>query len=179
MFTHMHRLYRSRKRNYMPMNRLDTELRFKAQRWTKKRLQRLVDLRARERSDLEFKQEAGDGRSLKNPLAAMANSGGGSILYGVKETDTAATRLTPIPLAGIEEKLRQVNEGIDPPVAFEVDVVRLTAAGRGVVAVRVSPAAAGTVHLVEGRAPVRIGTTTNYMSSEQLRRWIQEGRAPS
>ncbi len=52
MFSHMRRLYRSRKQNYMPMNRLDTELRLKSQRWTKKRVETLVEKEARERSDV-------------------------------------------------------------------------------------------------------------------------------
>ena len=179
MFAHMHRLYRSRKRNYMPMNRLDTELRMSAQRWTRKRLETLLMEQGRERSDLEFKSVVESGSALLKTWAAMANSGGGTILYGIEEDASTASALAPIRLLGVEERFRQANEGIDPPIDFDVDIVRLTpGASTGVVAVRVAPAVAGTVHLVNGRAPVRVGSTSGDMTSEQLRRWIQEGRPP-
>lgn len=180
MYAHMHRLYSSRKRNYMPMNRLDTELRMKGQRWTRKRVEALILEETRERSDLEFKVSAESGSALLKPWAAMANSGGGSVLYGVEEKASAARALAPIPLKGVEERFRQANEGIDPPVAFELDLVRLASgASAGVVVVRVASAVAGIVHLVSGRVPVRVGTTTGDMTSEELRRWIQEGRQPT
>src|SRR5262249_31572641 len=93
--------------------------------------------------------------------------------------DSAADHIERIPFHGIEEQIVQLNAGIDPPVRLEVTRVPIDGDDGGVVCVRVSAAAAGTVHLLESRAPARSGTTTRYMESEEIRRWIRESKRPS
>lgn len=79
---------------------------------------------------------------------------------------------------GIEERFQQLNSRIDPPVTF--NVVRLPTGPDtcGVVCVRIAPASPGIVHFVDHRAPVRSGTTTRYMTAEEIRRWIREEQRP-
>jgi predicted HTH transcriptional regulator len=109
----------------------------------------------------------------------MANSGGGEVIYGVQESATVAIRLRPVRLAGVEERIAQENERIDPPTHQTVHIVQSSEdSERGFVVVTVRPTVRGVVHLVDGRAPKRVETTTSYMTSEEIRRWIVEGERP-
>jgi hypothetical protein len=181
MFGHLRRLYEARKPHYIPMNTLDVELKARSETWTLLRMEGLVADRRRERPNLEFKAriDAQDkDAQTKKPWAAMANSGGGTVVYGVQESDTVASRLRPLKLVGLEERFAQENERIDPPTNQTVHLVPADE-GVGYAAVTVRPAAAGVVHLVDGRAPKRVGTTTSFMSSEEIRRWHLQGERPS
>lgn len=179
MFAHIRRLHVARRTHYIPINQLDVQLRRETTAWVHERVQRLVDDRRRETEDLDFKQEVGGESSTTKAWAAMANSGGGVVVYGVSEKATTAIGVVPIGLQGIEERFRQLNRLVDPPVAMDVDVVPSpTIAGRGAVVVRVAPATRGLIHLVSSRAPRRDGVTTRYMTSEEIRRWVCEGPPP-
>lgn len=182
MFKHLRRLYEARKPDYMPMNALDMELKGRGESWTQDRVAELVEQRRRERPTLEFKSslDAADrDNQTKRPWAAMANSGGGEIVYGVQEASTVAVRLRPVRLAGVEERIAQENARIDPPTNQTVHVVPTAEdPERGFVIVSVRPAVPGVVHLVDGRAPKRLQTTTSYMTSEEIRRWIVQGERP-
>jgi hypothetical protein len=182
MFKHMRRLYEARKPNYVPMNTLDVELKGRGESWSLGRIEQLVEQHRRERPNLEFKLslDAKDRDSqTKRPWAAMANSGGGDVVYGVMEASTVASRLRPLKLAGLEERVAQENDKIDPPTNQTVHVIQsVEDEERGFVVVTVRPGVPGVVHLVDGRAPKRVGTTTAYMGSEEIRRWIVEGERP-
>jgi predicted HTH transcriptional regulator len=182
MFQHLRRLYDARKPNYMPMNALDMELKGRGESWTFGRIEQLVESQRRERPNLEFKLSLDSkerDNQTKRPWAAMANSGGGEVIYGVQESATVAIRLRPVRLAGVEERIAQENERIDPPTHQTVHIVQSSEdSERGFVVVTVRPAVRGVVHLVDGRAPKRVETTTSYMTSEEIRRWIVEGERP-
>jgi hypothetical protein len=181
MFNHLRRLFDARKPNYMPMNALDMELKGRrSERWSAQRVEQLVATKRRERPELEFKStlDAKDkDNQTKRPWAAMANSGGGSVVYGVEEAATVASGLRPLRLAGVEERIHQENARIDPPTNQTVHILEAED-GHGYVVVVIRPAVPGVIHLVDGRAPKRVGTTTDYMSSEEIRRWIMQGERP-
>ena len=157
------------------------ELKGRGESWTRERVEALVSEGRRERGNLEFKR-ALDARNkdnlTKQPWAAMANSGGGVVVYGIEEAHSVAARLRPIKVHGTEERIEQENERIDPPTNLTVHVLR-TDDEVGYVVVVIRPAVPGVIHLVDGRAPRRLGTTTTNMTAEEMRRWILQGERPS
>ncbi len=177
MFAHLRRLTRARKSTYMTVNSLDVELRERRAAWTLERVEALVGDKVVETAHLEFKREAAGSSTTTKAWAALANSGGGAVVYGVDEDDLSrAMALAPVELDGLRERFHQLNRSIDPPVDMSIEVLPdpTVGAAKGFAVVRIEPAALGRVHLVDHRAPVRDGTTTRYMTSEELRRWVVE-----
>lgn len=133
--------------------------------------------RARESSALDLKRELPtQGRSFPKQIAAMARAGG-VILYGVEEDKVrrVASAITPVPVDGAEERIRASTNDVEPRLAFEVEVLRSTPdAERGVVAVIVPPSPSWP-HMVDGRYPVREGTTTRYLSDSETREAMTQG----
>ncbi len=178
MFTHIRNLYRDGQANYLSINSFDQLRRDRRQDWNGQRVQDLINDGSRESERLDFKESlAGDG-TTKKPWAAMANSGGGAVIYGIAEVSSKADHLAPIPFDGVEERIEQLNQSIDPPVALSVKLIPIEGDDQGIVAVEVKPSVPGTVHFVDHRAPVRSKTTTRYMSAEEIRRWIREQQRP-
>jgi hypothetical protein len=181
MFRHVRRLFRSRQPTYLSMNALDVELKNQRASWTVDRVEGLVDERRVETAHLEFKREPDGPGTTAKPWAAVANAGGGAVVYGIDEDDLSrASRAVPIDLDGLRERFEQINRAVDPPVDVTIEVLPIEPGERGYCVVVVGPAVPGRVHLVDHRAPTRDGTTTRYMTSEEVRRWIIEsyGLAP-
>lgn len=175
MFTHIRRLYRNGAKHYLPINTHDQELMARQRGWTPERVRALVTAGARETTALEFKQAIGDGPKVRKTFASMANAGGGAVVFGIMESDSVAASVTPLAARGVDERLTNINQLVDPPVDLMVTSLAW-GNGRAVVVVQIRGAAPGTVYLVEGHAPIREGSTTRSMGSEELRRWIQEGK---
>lgn len=131
----------------------------------------------KETDDLDFKKElpAAKGLPLSDfpkDIAAMANSGGGMIVYGVQERQKAATvRLDTGDLTEVHERtLHSVAiTGITPPV-FGLEIHRLGTSPRAV-AVTV-PASVDGPHLIyRGEyfgAPVRNSADTVWMKEREI-----------
>jgi hypothetical protein len=124
-----------------------------------------------ESADLDFKRElpkhAGD---FGKQIAAMSRNGG-VILYGVDEDKArrVAARITPVPVDGVEERIRNATGAVEPRIEFSLDILRRSPGDRsGVVVVRV-PESPDWPHMVDSRFPVRDGTTTRYLSYAELR----------
>ncbi len=83
-------------------------------------LQRLVDERAEESATLEFKSrlpDRGKNDDLAKDIAALANTDGGVILYGIAEDDAGgAAELAPFALSGEAERITQVAALIQEPI---------------------------------------------------------------
>ena len=63
-------------------------------------LQRLVETRAAEDTQLDFKRQLyDDGEEMAADVVAMANSTGGAIVIGVEEKDGIASVLLPVQLS--------------------------------------------------------------------------------
>lgn len=144
-----------------------------------------VEQRVRESEDLDWKgalpMESGDPKwkdEWAKDVAAMANSGGGCLVYGVAEhrPSSAADHLVDVGSVTqqLENQLRQVaGSAIRPTVARLQFIEVVGDAGRALV-VRI-PASPDLPHiLVEGqhgfRAPFRYGATTGWMSERDLER---------
>ena len=177
MFRHVLRLYRSRQPRYVSMNALDAELRFQRDAWSVPRVLALIEERTAESAHLEFKRRPDGPGTTAKPWAAVANSGGGAVVYGLDEDDLSrASTAVPIELDGLRERFLQVNQNIDPPVDLTIELLPLDHTSLGFCVVAIGAAEPGHLHLVDGRAPTREGTTTRYMTSEEIRRWIVESQ---
>ncbi len=98
-----------------------------------------------EGADLDFKRALPEANAVvrsdfPKDIAAMRNSGGGTIIYGISETDKRATGRTDVELSETHERtLRQVaNSAITPPV-LDLRICRLGSAPHRCVAVTVPP----------------------------------------
>lgn len=177
MFRHVRRLYGSRQPSYIAMNALDQELRLQRETWSLERVEDLVRRRAFETAHLEFKLRPDGTGTTAKPWAAVANAGGGAVVYGIGEDDLSrATEAAPIELDGLRERFEQINRSIDPPVDLSIEVLPADDGSTGYCVVVIGPAVPGRVHLVDHRAPTRDGTTTRYMTSEEIRRWVVESQ---
>jgi len=177
MFRHVRRLYGSRQPSYITMNALDVELRHQRETWTRERVEELVARRAFETAHLELKRRPDGSGTTAKPWAAVANAGGGAVVYGIDEDDLSrATEAVPIELDGLRERFEQINRSIDPPVDLSIEILPVDDGTTGYCVVVIGPAVPGRVHLVDHRAPTRDGTTTRYMTSEEIRRWVVESQ---
>jgi hypothetical protein len=142
-------------------------------------LDQAVAIGLREAEDLDWKQKLPEQRVLKDTdfakdVAAMANSGGGVIVYGIAEDpDTsAATRRLDVGEVtdGYERTIRQVASGVQPPI-FGLNIARLGEVGNRVLVITV-PASPDSPHLIYNKeffgAPMRDGARTHWMRERQL-----------
>ncbi|WP_426323057.1 helix-turn-helix domain-containing protein [Microbacterium sp. E-13] len=131
-----------------------------------------------EASDLDWKSELPPTKGLPQTdfpkdVAAMANSGGGIIVFGVRESQKAATKRVDVGELdeAYERSLRSAAiTAISPPV-FGLNVHRLGTTGRRAVVVEVPPSVDGP-HLIYKNdyfaAPVRNDSDTVWMKERQI-----------
>lgn len=140
-------------------------------------LDRAVAERVVETSDLDWKRQLPPASGLPQTdfpkdVAAMANSGGGLIVYGVEESQKAATGRVDVELDEAHERsLRSAAvTAITPPV-FGLNVHRLEGGGTRAVAIEV-PASIDGPHLIYKNdyfaAPVRNDADTVWMKERQV-----------
>lgn len=137
-----------------------------------------VDAGVTETNDLDWKAELPPQKGLPQTdypkdIAAMANSGGGVIVYGVLETQKAATGRVDVGELDetYERSLRSAAiTAISPPV-FGLNITRLGESGSRAVAVEV-PASVDGPHLIYKNdyfgAPVRNDSDTVWMKERQI-----------
>lgn len=131
-----------------------------------------------ETNDMDWKSELPPAKGLPQTdfpkdVAAMANSGGGVIVYGVRESQKAATERIDVGEfdEAYERSLRSAAiTAISPPV-FGLNVHRLGDEGKRAVVVEV-PASIDGPHLVYKNdyfgAPVRNDSDTAWMKERQI-----------
>jgi hypothetical protein len=147
---------------------------------TEQSLQRLVDARAREDSDLEFKgkhypKDKND--ELAKDVAAMLNAAGGLLIIGILEDRQArATSLTPVSITdGDVRRIREVvAENVRPFANLDIQPVPASGGpddhGYLVVSMPRSPVAPHSVRR-SGPAmtfPIRNGETTRFLNESEL-----------
>lgn len=138
----------------------------------------VVKAQVAETDDLDFKRELPPTSNLSSTdfpkdIAAMANSGGGTIVYGVTDDQKKATgRQDTDALSEVHERtLRSAAvTAISPPV-FGLDIVRLGEEGNRCVAVIVPPSVDGP-HLIYKNdffgAPIRNDADTVWMKEREI-----------
>lgn len=146
-------------------------------------IQSATDQHVTEKGDLDWKERLPDSRHPKAPeefakdVAAMVNSGGGMIVYGVAEdrVSSAADRIVPVEdwTDAIERKLRGwAYSLIQPPVhGLEFKPLKESGDGSRVVVLTI-PASLETPHFSMKddalRAPRRYGAQTVFMSERDI-----------
>lgn len=137
-----------------------------------------IAMGAKESADLDWKAQLPPAKDLRGTdfpkdIAAIANSGGGTIVYGVEEAQKAATsRVDAGELSEIHERaLRKAAiSAITPPI-FGLDIVKLEREGQNAIAV-VIPASTDGPHLIYRNdlfgAPLRVDADTIWMTERDL-----------
>ena len=153
-------------------------------------IQQAVDHGVEETADLDWKQAVYNSRKpnwdeeAAKDIAAMANSGGGWIVFGVKESgDTnAASEIAPIGWSAAEQQriLRTAYAKIGPPVVgIEFYNIPCGDEGDGSVVMMRVPDSADAPHFARKGdnafvAPRRNGPHTVYMSDREIERGFRE-----
>jgi hypothetical protein len=123
-----------------------------------------------ESDHLDFKRELPkQGHDFPKDIAAMTRSGG-TIIYGVEEDKAVrmASSIAPVPIDGVEERIRQASKHVRPELKFDVDVITASPQDTsGVVVVQV-PVSTDWPIMVNDRFPVRYGTTTRYLDGAEV-----------
>lgn len=102
------------------------------------------------------------------------------IVYGIEEDKSrrVASEIAHVRLDGVEERIRNAAKDVDPPIEFEVRLIRpRPGAGEGVVVV-VVPQSHDWPHMVRGRYPIRYGTTTRYLSHTEVKSALTTASEP-
>lgn len=137
----------------------------------------IITQTAAEGSDLDFKAELPPTSGLSSTdfpkdVAAMANSGGGTIVYGVTEREKTAAGRVAVELNEVHERTMRsaAVSAISPPV-FGLQIDRLGEPGQQVVALTV-PATQQPPHLIYRNdyfgAPLRNDADTVWMREPQI-----------
>jgi hypothetical protein len=138
--------------------------------------------KAEETASLDFKRAISkNSREVAKDIAAMTVDGG-VLLYGVDEDASTrlASAITKVPLAGQEERLRQITgSNIRPTPAVEVRALTETAGDTHGVIVLAVPRSALAPHEVDGTFPRRSGTTTARLTEPEIERLYQLRRHAS
>jgi len=116
---------------------------------------------------------------FKRDLAALA-LGGGVLVYGADEDKEGAVvhEIIPFPLKQVEERLQQIaGSAIAPPLDIEVQLLRAQPGDTQGVAIVIVPPSPMAPHQVSSRFPVRRGTTTEYLSEQEIERLYRQRAA--
>ncbi|MFC7751707.1 AlbA family DNA-binding domain-containing protein [Tsukamurella soli] len=143
-------------------------------------LTQAVDNGIPETADLDFKQNIEPGRALKDgdlpkDLAAMANSGGGMLLFGVSDSGSTASGVSPLTPDRVTDTfvrdIRRIALNQLSPPLFDLDVVPIVE-GENRALVVIVPNSAEAPHFIfkddSFKVPYRHGPDTQWMNERML-----------
>lgn len=78
-----------------------------------------------ETSKVQFKETLPNAESVSREMVAMANSGGGIILLGIKDTVGTVTGLTPEQIEYADRKVAEYADNLKPPIYITTEVVKI------------------------------------------------------
>jgi ATP-dependent DNA helicase RecG len=140
-------------------------------------IQRLID--AGESDSVEFKRSTGELKAAGATLAAFLNSGNsGTVLFGVTpEGRVRGQDVSDATRREISEMLAALDPRIVPSRLQEFEVPE--GGGRRVILLAVAAGAAQAPFLFDGRAYVRVSSTTRLMPRERMLDLLRERARPS
>jgi predicted HTH transcriptional regulator len=128
-------------------------------------------IRSGESQSIELKEDYPIATDIKKTAAGMANSEGGTIIFGIDEgiygtrQEIHGVEDPESIISRVERRLREVQPGIDPEIRVEyLD-------NSPVVVVEI-PAYQEIPHAVDGTFYIRRGTTTEYLHPQELREFF-------
>lgn len=133
-------------------------------------LREAIRVGAREQGDLMFRETPhAIAAALARDLCALANRGGGWIFYGIRAPDGVVENLAPCqPIADIDHTVTQVARDLVTPPLTDVAVHHIPVAPTGIVyAIEVPYDDQAPHHLADGTAPIRRGTTLEYLTDAE------------
>lgn len=153
-------------------------------------LSSLVSKEVREQADLDFKQKLyhpkneKDKKELVKDVCAMANTGGGWIICGIAEKDSAAAEIVGVDVGvTTETDVHQMLENrIDPPITIDIRAYQNATQSKTLVAIRV-PDSSNKPHLMKigdskdtraFQVPKRKGPSTVWLDERALRAFYRE-----
>ena len=148
---------------------------------------RIIDSEQQEDDKIEYKHPGENSADFAKELAAFANSGGGTIIVGVAETDGEITDLVPIgSLQELEERVHQaIGTRLNP--TLQVDITEhtyqgVTASWHGTPLASLTCAEAARLHTFKDNddyvIPVRQGSTTRYANGQEIADFYNSGVHP-
>lgn len=78
-----------------------------------------------ETSKVQFKETLPNAESVSREMVAMANSGGGKILLGIKDKVGTVTGLTPEQIEYADRKVAEYADNLKPPIYLTTEVVKI------------------------------------------------------
>lgn len=78
-----------------------------------------------ETSKVQFKETLPNSESVSREMVAMANSGGGIILVGIKDKVGTVTGLTPEQIEYADRKVAEYADNLKPPIYITTEVVKI------------------------------------------------------
>jgi len=78
-----------------------------------------------ETSKVQFKETLPNAESVSREMVAMANSGGGIILLGVRDKVGTVTGLTPEQIEYADRKVAEYADNLKPPIYITTEVVKI------------------------------------------------------
>lgn len=147
-------------------------------------LQSLIDNQVPESLSLEYKRAAALDRNkadeIVKDVSALANSAGGTLIYGIAEASQRPTALDPIDRSRYsQEWLAQIISNIQPKLAFQITVIPLIG-GPDQVAYVVNVPQGSTAHQARDlKYHKRHGTITAAMQDYEIRDAMNRQKYPS
>lgn len=136
----------------------------------------ILEDRPEESERLEYKDKRADNTSIVKDLVALANNDGGTLFYGIRESNGVIEKIQNITdYSQFEEDISQtIGSRVDPVLPVEVRKVEYD--GSTVVAIQVKHN--GLLHTFDpGNSkpciPMRIGSTTYYLDGAALREFYR------
>lgn len=147
-------------------------------------IQTAVDARMTEAADLDWKAGIPPAHpdealaEFAKDVAAMANSGGGLLVYGIKEHSGTSEAAAVKSVDGSDQTQRRLRQALNArirPLVTGIDMIPLTSPdGQSTVLVLAVPRSPDVPHFVGDRnsigAPFRMGAQTDWMSEAQIAR---------
>lgn len=133
-------------------------------------LREAIRVGAREQCDLMFYETPhAIAAALARDLCALANRGGGWIFSGIRAPDGVVEGLAPCqPIADIDHTVTQVARDLVTPPLVDVAVHHIPITPTGIVyAIEVPYDDQAPHHLADGTAPIRRGTTLEYLTDAE------------